>query len=259
MQEIAHSPWTVDTWISLQMKSQDIVLLFKLISLDLQAKGERVKKREFTVIRDLDEAMLLAPKEPQAYFDHFPNLRLAGNSEKIELSPAELWEGWEDIEDTESVPNIDSYSVRTLSASLMLSKSEVSNSMNRCREIGLIYSDLPSGKPTVRSMALLDFVKYAIRYVFPAKLGPIVRGIPTAFAAPIMAGKVMSGGDLIPVWPDAYGKSKGQEVLPLFRTVPGAVKKDELLYHFLALVDAIRIGGPREAKVADAILREWIL
>jgi hypothetical protein len=64
----------------------------------------------------------------------------------------------------------------------------------------------------------------------------------------IMAGKVMSGGDLIPVWPDAYGKSKGQEVLPLFRTVPGAVKKDELLYHFLALVDAIRIGGPREAK-----------
>jgi len=37
------------------------------------------------------------------------------------------------------------------------------------------------------------------------------------------------------------------------------VKKDELLYHFLALVDAIRIGGPHEDNVADAMLREWIL
>ena len=26
-----------------------------------------------------------------------------------------------------------------------------------------------------------------------------------------------------------------------------------------ALVDAIRIGGTREAKIADAMLREWIL
>lgn len=259
MQEIVHSPWTVDTWILLQMKSQDVVLLFKLISLDLQAKGERLKKREFTVIRDHDEAMLLAPTEPNAYLDHFLNLSLTGNVEKIELSAAEAWEGWEDIEESEIAPNIESYSVRALSASLALSKSEVSNSMNRCREIGLVYTDLPSGKPMVRSEALLDFVKYAIRYVFPAKPGPIVRGIPTAFAAPIMAGKVMSGGDLIPVWPDAYGKSKGQEVVPLFKTVPGAVKKDELLYHFLALVDAIRMGGPREAKVADAMLREWIL
>lgn len=70
MQEIVHGPWTVDAKTSLQMKSQDIVLLFKLISLDLQAKGERVKKREFTITRDFDEAMLLAPKEPQAYVDH---------------------------------------------------------------------------------------------------------------------------------------------------------------------------------------------
>lgn len=241
------------------MKSQDIVILFKLISLDLQARGERVKKREFTVISDLDEAMLLAPEGSKAYLDHFLDLRLTGNVEKIELSPEEKWEGWEDIEETVLTPNIESYSVRALSASLALSKSEVSNSLNRCRKIGLIYADLKSGKPMVRSLALLDFVKYAIRYVFPSKPGPIVRGIPTAFAAPIMEGKVMSGGDLIPVWPDAYGKSKGQEITPLYKTVPGAVKKDELLYHFLALVDAIRIGGPREAKVADAMLREWIL
>ncbi|MBN2993348.1 hypothetical protein JWR97_20965 [Pseudomonas cedrina subsp. fulgida] len=208
------------------MKSQDIVILFKLISLELQARKQRTNEYE-----------------------------AAG----LDFPSANDWKGWEDNGDNSLSPNTDSYSVRALSASLALSKSEVSNALNRCREIGLFYTDRLSGQPTVRAEALLDFVRFGIRYVFPAKPGPLVRGIPTAFAAPIMAGKVMSGGDLIPVWPDAYGKSKGQQVTPLYKTVPGAVKKDELLYHFLALVDAIRIGGPREAKVADAMLREWIL
>lgn len=241
------------------MKSQDIVILFKLISLNLQAEGARVKKRNFTVNLDLEDAMDLVPIDSQDYLDRFLDLRMTGNIEKIDLSQGQHWEGWEDIDEDSITPNMESYSVRALAASLALSKSEVSNSLNRCRDIGLIHADRLSGQPIVRAVALLDFVKYGVRYVFPAKPGPIVRGIPTAFAAPIMAGKVMTGGDLIPVWPDAYGKNKGQEITPLYKTVPGAVKKDELLYHFLALVDAIRIGGPRETKVADAMLREWIL
>ncbi|WP_278406426.1 hypothetical protein [Pseudomonas rhodesiae] len=208
------------------MKSQDIVILFKLISLELQAVKERA------IGKEAETLVLLAGSE---------------------------WKGWEDSDGDTLPTNSDSYSVRALSASLALSKSEVSNSLNRCREIGLIHTNRLSGQPLVRREALLDFVKYGIRYVFPAKPGAVVRGIPTAFGAPILTGKVMSGGDLIPVWPDAYGKSKGQEIAPLYKTVPGAVKKDELLYHFLALVDAIRIGGPRETKVADALLRELIL
>lgn len=208
------------------MKSQDIVILFKLISLELQAVKERATGKEAETL-----------------------VFLAGSE----------WKGWEDSDGDTLPTNSDSYSVRALSASLALSKSEVSNSLNRCREIGLIHTNRLSGQPLVRREALLDFVKYGIRYVFPAKPGAVVRGIPTAFGAPILTGKVMSGGDLIPVWPDAYGKSKGQEIAPLYKTVPGAVKKDELLYHFLALVDAIRIGGPRETKVADALLRGLIL
>lgn len=241
------------------MKSQDIVILFKLISLNLQATGDRVKKRKFTAIRDHDEDMDLLSIYSQGHEDRFRDLHMMGNIENINLSQDRRWEGWEDIEEDSTPPNMESYSVRALAASLALSKSEVSNSLNRCRDIGLIHTDRLSGLPIVRAQALLDFVRYGLRYVFPAKPGPIVRGIPTAFAAPIMAGKVLTGGDLIPVWPDAYGKNKGQEIIPLYKTVPGAVKKDELLYHFLALVDAIRIGGPRETKVADAMLREWIL
>lgn len=238
------------------MKSQDVVVLFKLISLELQAKGERVKKRDFAVMNDLEAAIANTIPGRDMRSSYLQDIR---SFERIVLSGSLEWEGWEDSDEASIAGNAESYSVRALSAALGLSKSEISNSLNRCKDIGLVHTDRQNGLPIVRSEALLDLVKYAIRYMFPAKLGPIVRGIPTAFAAPIMEGKVMSAGDLIPVWPDAYGKRKGQEVVPLFKTVPGAVKKDELLYHFLALVDAIRIGGPREAKVADSMLREWIL
>ncbi|MCS4248520.1 hypothetical protein [Pseudomonas sp. BIGb0164] len=229
------------------MKSQDIVVLFKLISLELQAKGERVKKREFSV--EKENASLGFQSLPE-YIQNF---------ETILLSSFDDWRGWDEVDEDSEKSSPHNYSVRALSSALGLSKTEVSSSLNRCRDIGLIYTNHTDGLPLVRNKALLDLVTYSIRYIFPVKPGPIVRGIPTAFAAPILAGKVISGGDLIPVWPDAYGKSKGQEITPLYRTVPGAVKKDELLYHFLALVDAIRIGGPRETKIADAMLREWIL
>jgi DNA-binding transcriptional ArsR family regulator len=134
------------------MKSQDIVILFKLISLELQAVKERATGKEAETL-----------------------VFLAGSE----------WKGWEDSDGDTLPTNSDSYSVRALSASLALSKSEVSNSLNRCREIGLIHTNRLSGQPLVRREALLDFVKYGIRYVFPAKPGAVVRGIPTAFGAPI--------------------------------------------------------------------------
>jgi len=250
MQESVLCPRTEDTRNRSPMKSQDIVVLFKLISLELRAKGERVKKREFTVPNDGHDPWAQRMQHSDGTFSYLKT---------YQFSEPEDWRGWDDRDEEVERGNLQSYSVRALSSALGLSKTEVSSSLNRCRDIGLIYTNHSDGSPLVRSKALLDLVTYSIRYIFPVKPGPIVRGIPTAFAAPILAGKVMSGGDLMPVWPDAYGKSKGQEITPLYKTVPGAVKKDELLYHFLALVDAIRIGGPRETKVADAMLREWIL
>lgn len=153
----------------------------------------------------------------------------------------------------------DPYSVRALAAALGLSKSEVSNSVNRCKDIGLIQSGRDDGLPVVNTGALLDFCTYAIRYVFPAKPGPVARGMPTAFAAPVMEGAIVSAGELVPVWPCATGVAKGQAITPLFKSVPQAAARDALLYGYLALVDAIRTGGPREARTAQAMLRERIL
>jgi len=116
--------------------------------------------------------------------------------------------------------------------------------------------DRGSGHPKANTKALLEFSVYAMKYVFPAKHTGIVRGIPTSFAAPVLADVVMSAGEYAYVWPDALGKIKGQSIDPLYKSVPFAVKQDPMLYGYLALIDAIRIGSPREAKVASAILEK---
>jgi len=91
---------------------------------------------------------------------------------------------------------------------------------------------------------------HGARYAFPARLGGPVRGVPTAFAAPALKDLLAPSDDLPPVWPDAAGGARGLEVPPLYRSVPDAARGDEHLYTLLALVDALRVGGARERRLA---------
>jgi len=47
----------------------------------------------------------------------------------------------------------------------------------------------------------------------------------------------------------------GQSLQPLYKTVPKAAAEDPTLYGYLALVDAIRVGGARESSVAIKLLK----
>lgn len=212
------------------MKSQDVLLLIKLICLE---------QRERLQARLAGEAAVLIRENDSSLTDQ--------------------WQGWEDQSEQDPPVHNDSYSVRALQTSLGISKSEIASALKRCQLIGLLRLDNETQAPRVNSKALLDFIEYGLRYVFPVKPAEIVRGIPTSFSAPMLQGKLMSGGDLIHVWPDAYGSRKGQSIDPLFRTVPGAVKKDPRLYEYLALVDAIRMGNAREANLANRLLRDKVL
>ncbi|MEX5495949.1 hypothetical protein ABFV51_22345 [Pseudomonas asgharzadehiana] len=156
------------------MKSQDVLILFKLISLELQARGKRVKKREFAVMQDSEDSVISTVNQW---------LNSDGNTQAVRLADLEDWRGWDDNEPVEQ-DNQQSYSVRALASALGLSKTEVSSSLSRCREIGLVFTDNTDGSPLVRKKALLDLVTYSIRYIFPAKPGPIVRGGAGSRAAP---------------------------------------------------------------------------
>jgi len=213
------------------MKSQDILLLLKLVSL------YRQEQRELQL--DLEEE--------------------AWRQELNGYVSEPGWQGWELYEDIASPPVVsarDRYSVRNLEAVTGISKSEISASLKRSISVGLAVLDRKSYYPRANCRALKGFIEFGIKYVFPAKPGAIVRGIPTAFAAPIMAGKLMTAGETINVWPDPYGKEKGQSVEPLFKSVPKAVKQDPQLYKLLALVDAIRLGNPRESQLAVKLLED---
>lgn len=152
----------------------------------------------------------------------------------------------------------DPHSVRALEDSTGISKSEVSGALRRCTEVGLLKAGRHTGKPLVNTRDLHLFLVHGVRFVFPARPGAIVRGIPTAFAAPVLADRLMSAGGYIYVWEDAFGTDLGQRIEPLFRTAPQAAKRDPDLYAMLALVDSIRLGQAREAGLAGDLLKKYL-
>ncbi|NOX87457.1 MAG: hypothetical protein GXO77_00390 [Calditrichaeota bacterium] len=142
---------------------------------------------------------------------------------------------------------------KELAQSLKISPAEVSDSLNRSKIAGLLSSD----KKRLMCNALLEFMFYGLRYVFPAELGGIVRGMPTAHSAPPLNERIVSQG--MYVWPWAKGKERGQAVKPLYRTVPEVCIVDRELYELLALTDALRIGRTRERQLAIDEMKKRII
>ncbi|WP_348944251.1 hypothetical protein ABHF33_12445 [Chitinibacter sp. FCG-7] len=204
------------------MKSQDILLLLKLVSLEQQ--GTVHKKAGLLAIHQL-----------------------------MDLS----WKDWDedstlDFESTQDpTPSGDSspYSVRGLAQLTGIGKSEISNALSRCFFSGLAKQGRGDSSLTVNTKALLEFLVYGIRYVFPVKLQENTRGIATCLTAPIFGGELRST-EQSPVWPYAKGNSSGPAIEPLYKTVPVAVNQDPQLYAMLASLDSIRLGLPRERNLA---------
>jgi len=158
-----------------------------------------------------------------------------------------------------SLPGDAPYSVRGLETLLGISKTEINGAIRRSLSTGLAIKDRASGRPNPNRRNLHSFIVHGLKYVFPATPGGMTRGTATAFAAPMLRNLLISGGEYIYVWPSAEGRDMGQSVEPLFRSVPEAVQKDDRLYEYLALVDAIRLGNQREAGLAGNRLSERLL
>jgi hypothetical protein len=137
-----------------------------------------------------------------------------------------------------------------LADQLGLSRAEVSNSLTRSVAVGLL-----DDQRQPQHQAILEFILFGLKYVFPAKRGAIGRGVLTTPCAAPMSGKLVVTGDDFCVWPSIDGPAKGQEVEPLYRSVPEAIKTDPALYELLVLVDAIRLGNSKEVKLASDELR----
>jgi hypothetical protein len=144
------------------------------------------------------------------------------------------------------------WQMKHLAFYLGISQSEVSESLNRSMEAGLI----DESKKLVNRIALLEFLIHGIKYVFPQKPGAITRGLKTAHSAPPLDKKISS--EMKYVWPDASGQDKGQAIQPLYSSLVQACRSDDYLYQFLALVDVMRVGKAREQELARKELEKLL-
>jgi hypothetical protein len=140
--------------------------------------------------------------------------------------------------------------MKDLAYELGISGSEISESINRSVIAGLLGSD----KRTLKKLALLDFLKSGLKYVFPQQPGAMVRGIGTAHSAPPLNTQILAEEQF--VWPFAKGNIRGQAIEPLHPKIPEACLKDGEFYELMALTDAIRVGKVREQQLAIDALTE---
>ena len=136
-------------------------------------------------------------------------------------------------------------SIRKLAEELGMSASSVSESLERSKQAQLVDRN----KKRVNILGLQEFLIHGVAYVFPAQTGRIGRGIPTYVSASPLKEQLAANADTY-VWHHVRGTARGQQIEPLYPSVPEAALRDEELYEWLVIVDALRMGRAREKEIA---------
>lgn len=139
-----------------------------------------------------------------------------------------------------------------LAMDLKLSQGEVAKSLARLSKAGLTQ-----GKRVNRTAAL-EFIVHAVKYVFPAELGALTIGVPTAISCPIHEKMVVQDGTDVFVWPSAKGTKRGQMIKPLYPALAEAAVNDPEFYGLMAAIEILRVGRARERNLATNYLEKKI-
>lgn len=126
-----------------------------------------------------------------------------------------------------------------LARELGLSAYEVGVGLERARRVGILDEE----KRAVRSAALMEFLTHGLHYVFPAEIGGVRRGLPTAE----LAGRF--------VWPADEGEVSGRALEPLD---PCARRAKGTARELLSLTDTLRAGKAWERMLAVRELRRLL-
>ncbi len=133
----------------------------------------------------------------------------------------------------------------SLARALFMSQSEISQSLARSSYAGLISRT----EQVVMKGVFMDFLRFGIAVIYPARPGSTSRGVLTAHSAPPLADEFLNTNDIY-VWPWAKGDARGQSIPPLYSTVPQVAMVDPEFHEWLALVDTLRVGRTRERNMA---------
>ena len=145
-----------------------------------------------------------------------------------------------------------------LGEALSMSASEAHASVKRAVSSGLAVAPSRAEGSPIRPN-LLEFMLHGVRYIWPAAVGPVKRGVPTAFGAEPLASQLTAAPGEAPVWAHPDGKTKGPTLSPLYRTAPQAALADPSLHRLLALLDALRTGRARERSLAAKLMEAELM
>ncbi len=143
------------------------------------------------------------------------------------------------------------FSLPDLARGIGISVSETSKSLQRSRYSGLITLE---NKVALKSF--LEFLRFGLPFVFPARPGAPTRGVPTALSHPLIRDEFVVAETF--VWPAAEGVVRGTAIAPLYEALPRFIPADVNLYYALALVDVLRIGRSREKAYAYEMLTQLL-
>lgn len=165
-----------------------------------------------------------------------------------------------------------SWTYATLSQALGISASQCHLAMRRLQKVRLV-SENPERFPawSVSPANFREYLIHALKYDFPAEVGPVVRGIPTVhrvrFADRNFFNDSRSPDDVGEyVWPHPKGTLKGDGLKPIhpcqFQLLQNWRQAElgptEDIYRFLIGIDLIRIGKPGDRKWAIEWLQDRI-
>jgi hypothetical protein len=145
----------------------------------------------------------------------------------------------------------------SLAMALKLSSSEVHAAVGRCLEVGLLRKPADSARtmPQPVRAALEEFLLHGMKYVWPARRGPMTRGFPTGSSLESVSRLLNLTEPTIPlVWPHPAGTVRGESVDPLYPRTVEACEGDPILHEWLALLDILRLKTGREAALAGTAI-----
>ena len=135
---------------------------------------------------------------------------------------------------------------------LGLSQGEIAKALSRLNKAGLVQDK------RVNRTAALEFILHAIKYIFPAEVGALATGVPTAISSPAHEKMVVQTGDDVYVWPSIHGKKRGQMIKPFYPQLAEAALKDSDFYGLMSAIEILRVGRARERKLAEHYLEKKI-
>jgi DNA-binding transcriptional MocR family regulator len=149
----------------------------------------------------------------------------------------------------------ETWTLRELAARLHVDHTLVHRALKRAESAGLY-------RASTRQVNLANFEEltiHAARFIAPARLGELTRGVPAAWAAkPISAVIHQAENEPPPVWPSALGTVRGQALEPLHPAAIQASQDTPALAELLSIVDSLRAGDIRVRALAAPTLDDTL-